>query len=442
MPDRVIELRPWVPCCEANAMPANPSAVSEALVSEALVTEVPDSGSPAIEAPASGGSGDIEISVVMPCLNEARTVGRCVAKAVASLSDLGVKHEVIVADNGSSDGSPYLASAHGARVVHVERRGYGSALQAGIAAARGRFIIMGDADDSYDFAQLQPFVERLRQGDDLVMGNRFRGGIKPGAMPWLHRYVGNPLLTGILNLFFHTPIGDAHCGLRAFRKEAYDRLGLTTSGMEFASEMVVKAALHRQKISEVPIVLHPDGRDRPPHLRSFRDGWRHLRFLLLMCPTWLYLIPAALLMACGLGLMIWLTPGPRRIGAVEFDLHTMLVGMLGVFVGYQTLCLWAFAKRFGQASGFLPATASARGLLERFTLERGVLAGGVLLLAGLVLLLWLFRTWYGQDLGPLEVQSTMRRALWGFTTMVLGVQTITSSFFLSMLGMTPARNQE
>src|SRR5262249_43222700 len=229
---------------------------------------------------------DLEASVAMLCLNEARTVGTCVAKAVTPLRRLGVAGEVIVADNGSTDGSQDLARANGARVVHADRRGYGAALQAGIAAARGRYVIMGDADDSYDFTALEPFVERLRGGHELVMGNRFKGGIKPGARPWHHKWIGNPVLTGLLNLFFRTPIGDAHCGLRGFRKDSCERLGLRAPGMEFASEMVVKAALHRQKMCEVPIVLHPDGRDRPPHLRSFRDGWRHLRFLLLMCPLW------------------------------------------------------------------------------------------------------------------------------------------------------------
>src|SRR5262249_2460237 len=276
---------------------------------------------------------DIEVSVVMPCLNEALTVGRCVAKAVAALQKMGVRGEVLVADNGSSDGSPAIAKEHGAWVVHVEPRGDGRALQAGIAGARGRYIIMGDADESYDFSDLYPFVERLRAGDELVMGNRFRGGIRPGAMPWLHRYIGNPILTGILNLFFHSPIRDAHCGLRAFRNEAYNRLNPRAPGMELASEMVVRACLHGQKISEVPVVLHPDGRDRPPHLRSFRDGWRHLRFLLLMCPRWLYLIPALFLLILGLGVMFLLTPGPRVIGGVGFDVHTLLLGSLCAILG-------------------------------------------------------------------------------------------------------------
>jgi hypothetical protein len=379
----------------------------------------------------------LEVSVVMPCLNEARTVGTCVGKAVAALEKLGVRGEVIVADNGSSDGSPAIATAKGARVVHVTRRGYGSALQAGIAAARGTFIIMGDADDSYDFSNIEPFIAKLRGGDELVMGNRFRGGIKPGAMPWLHRYIGNPILTGILNLFFRTPIGDAHCGLRAFRKAAYDRLGLTTTGMEFASEMVVKASLNHQKISEVPIVLYPDGRDRPPHLRSFRDGWRHLRFLLLLCPLWLYLIPAGLLMGLGLGVMAWLTPGPQTIGGVTLDLHTMLLGALCAFLGYQTLWMWAFAKIHGWTSGLLPPDTFSLRVFKVINLERGLLAGLALLVAGLGFSCWLVGQWWGKDLGPLEVQSTMRLALWGFLGIVLGVQTIFGSFFLSMLGMSP-----
>ncbi|HJT77941.1 MAG TPA: glycosyltransferase family 2 protein [Gemmataceae bacterium] len=381
----------------------------------------------------------VEVSVVMPCLDEARTVGRCVAKAVAELERLGVRGEVIVGDNGSTDGSQELARAAGARVVHAERRGYGSALQAGIVAARGTYIIMGDADDSYDFSNLGPFVEQLRAGYDLVMGNRFRGGIRPGAMPWHHRYFGNPVLTGILNLFFRTPIGDAHCGLRGFRKDAYLRLGLRTPGMEFASEMVVKASLHGQKITEVPTVLSPDGRDRPPHLRSFRDGWRHLRFLLLMCPLWLYLIPSALLLAAGLGLMVWLSPGPRAVGHVVLDVHTMLLGCLWVLLGYQTLWLGAYAKVHGWTSGLFPPDDLSRWLASRLSLERGILAGAVLLLVGLALNLCLVWQWGARDFGPLEVTATLRYALWGFMLMVLGVQTVYASFFLSMLGMAEKR---
>jgi glycosyltransferase involved in cell wall biosynthesis len=378
---------------------------------------------------------EIEVSVVMPCLNEACTVATCVDKARAELERLGVRGEVIVADNGSTDGSQEIAEARGARVVLVSRRGYGAALQAGIAAARGRYIIMGDSDDSYDFSHLGPFVERLRQGDELVMGNRFRGGIRPGAMPWLHRYVGNPVLTGILNLFFHSPVGDAHCGLRGFRKDAYDRLDLKTPGMEFASEMVVKACLQKQRISEVPIVLHPDGRDRPPHLRSFRDGWRHLRFLLLMCPLWLYRIPSVVLMAVGLALMALVTPGPRLVFGVGLDVHTMLLGALCVLLGYQTFWLWAYARLYGWLIGLLPEDPALGRVLQVFYLERGLIAGGALLLIGLGLNAWLLFAWYSVNLGGLDVQVTLRYALWGFTTMIVGAQTIYGSFFLSMLKM-------
>jgi hypothetical protein len=358
-----------------------------------------------------------------------------VAKAQKALNDLDVEGEIVVADNGSTDGSQAIARLRGARVVHVERRGYGSALQKGIASARGRYIIMGDADDSYDFSRLEPFINRLRQGDDLVMGNRFRGGIRPGAMPWLHRYVGNPILTGILNLFFHSPIRDAHCGLRGFRKDSCQRLNLSTTGMEFASEMVVKACLNEQRISEVPVVLYPDGRDRRPHLRSFRDGWRHLRFLLLLCPTWLYLIPALLLLCAGLGLMAWLTPGPKSVGSVVLDLHSVLLGALCVLLGYQTLWLWAYAKIYGWTSGLLPPRTFSTRVFRYANLERGLLVGAALLLTGLGLNLSLVLEWYGRSLGAMEVQTTLRYALWGFTAMVVGVQTIYGSFFLSMLGM-------
>lgn len=378
--------------------------------------------SPAVEV-----ASDIEVSIVMPCLNEACTVGVCVEKAVAELQRLGVCGEILVADNGSTDGSQEIARSKGARIVVVEKRGYGSALQAGIAAARGRYIIMGDSDDSYDFSNLAPFIERLRQGDDLVMGNRFRGGIKPGAMPWLHRYVGNPVLTGILNLFFRSPISDAHCGLRGFRKEAVQQLDLKTPGMEFASEMVVKACLRQQKISEVPIVLHPDGRDRPPHLRSFRDGWRHLRFLLLMCPLWLYRVPSMILMALGLLLMAVVTPGPCHVFGMGLDVHAMLLGSLGVVVGYQTFWLWAFARFYGATIGLLPPDPGLNRVIQFFFLERGLIVGGALMLVGLALNLW--------ALNLDHLSEAMRFALWGFTALVLGVQTIYGSFFLSTLKM-------
>ncbi|HEV3446769.1 MAG TPA: glycosyltransferase family 2 protein [Gemmataceae bacterium] len=393
-----------------------------------------------ISASASGEpEGGIELSIVMPCLNEARTVGRCVDLALQSLKSMGIPGEVVVADNGSSDGSQELAVRHGARVIAVQRRGYGSALQAGIAAAHGKYIVMGDADDSYDFGRLEPFVEKLRGGHELVMGNRFQGGIQPGAMPWLHRYVGNPVLSGILNLFFHSPIRDAHCGLRAFRKDAYDRLGLSTTGMEFASEMVVKACLQRQKIAEVPTILRPDGRDRPPHLRSFRDGWRHLRFMLLHCPLWLYLIPALFLLGGGAALMAWLTPGPRVLGGVILDVHTMLFGALAVLLGYQIFWYWACARLFGYTNGMLPAQTWSKRFTDYFFLERGLVIGLILLACGFALNLWLASQWYSNYLGPREVPTTLRLALWGLTSMVLGAQTIFSSFLLSMLRLADRR---
>ncbi len=379
---------------------------------------------------------NIEVTIVMPCLNEALTVGTCIQKALAALQKANINGEVVIGDNGSTDGSQEIATKLGARVVPVAKRGYGAALQAGIAAARGRYIIMGDSDDSYDFSNIDPFVERLRSGDELVMGNRFRGGIKPGAMPWHHRYIGNPVLTGILNLFFRTPIGDAHCGLRGFRKDAYERLGLTTTGMEFASEMVVKASLSKQKISEVPIILYPDGRDRPPHLRSFRDGWRHLRFLLLLCPLWLYLIPAAFLLTVGLGLMAWLTPGPQTVGRVVFDVNTMLMGTMMVFVGYQLAWLGGFAKTHGWTSGLLPPDTFSLRLFDYFYLERGLIFGATLFLSGVGLTGYLGWFWWANNMGTLDMQVTVRATLWAFTTLVLGLQTMFGSFFLSMLGMT------
>ena len=371
----------------------------------------------------------IEVSVVMPCLNEARTVAICVRKAVECLERLGVSGEVIVADNGSTDGSQDLAREAGARVVPASRRGYGAALQAGIAAAKGRFVIMGDADDSYDFTALGPFIERLRAGDELVMGNRFAGGIKPGAMPWLHRYIGNPVLSGILNLFFRSPIRDAHCGLRGFRKESYEKLDLATPGMEFASEMVVKACLHKQKISEVPTTLSPDGRDRPPHLRSFRDGWRHLRFLLLMSPLWLFRVPSVCLVGLGLALMALLTPGPVALGNARLDVTAMLIGSLCVVLGHQGLWLWALAQHFGWRSGLLPPHRLAPWLTRSFSLERGLQLGGLLFALGVGFLIW-----------SLAV-SAVRPALWAGTSTVLGAQVIFGSFFLGLMDFAEKRKQ-
>jgi len=295
----------------------------------------------------------VAVSVVIPCLNEANSLGSCIDKAVTAFRAAGLAGEVIVADNGSTDGSMQIAEERGARVVRVEERGYGSALRAGIAAARGPFIVMGDADDSYDFGEVPKFAEMLRQGYDVVMGNRFRGEIKPKAMPWHHKYIGNPGLTALLNLFFRTGIGDSHCGMRGFTRAVYERMDLRSTGMEFASEFVIKAAQLKARITEIPITLWPDKRGRPPHLRSFRDGWRHLRFMLLYAPNWLFLLPGGALLAAGLFLVFWLLPGPRQISPrVILDIHTMIFGVMFTLLGVQILSIGSFAKVFSYAERF------------------------------------------------------------------------------------------
>ena len=318
----------------------------------------------------------------MPCLNERATVGVCVKKALDAMERHGIRGEVIVADNGSTDGSREIAAELGARVVPIETRGYGSALRGGIAAARGRFVLMGDADDSYDFAQLDAFVGKLREGYDLVMGNRFQGGILPGAMPPLHRYLGNPVLTGIGRLFFKSPVGDFHCGLRAFRKDAIERLGLRTLGMEFATEMVVKATAFGLRVTEIPTTLSPDGRDRAPHLRTWRDGWRHLRFLLLYSPRWLFLYPGIALFVLGVVVSALLLPGPRMIGNVGFDVDTLLFAAMAILIGFQSIVFATFTKVFAISEGLLPEDPRLSRLFRYVTLETGLIVGVLLILAG------------------------------------------------------------
>ena len=339
-------------------------------------------------APKSEGT-DIELTVVMPCLNEAETLEVCIQKALASMEEMGVVGEVLIADNGSTDGSQDLARRSGARVVDVPTRGYGAALQGGIDAALGTYVIMGDADDSYDFSNLAPFVEKLREGYDLVMGNRFLGGIAPGAMPPLHRYLGNPVLTGIGRLFFRSPSGDFHCGLRGFRRTSVLALGLQTTGMEFASEMVVKATLMKQRIAEVPTTLSPDGRSRAPHLRSWRDGWRHLRFLLLFSPRWLFLVPGVVLSVLGLVTMVMLVPGSMRIGSFAFDVNTMLYAAAATFIGYQSVIFAVFTKIYGVSEGLLPEDSRLQRLYRVVKLETGLCAGVVLVLLGGGASVWL-----------------------------------------------------
>jgi glycosyltransferase involved in cell wall biosynthesis len=378
---------------------------------------------------------ETELSILMPCLNEAETLPTCIQKAQNALRDLNVSGEVIVADNGSTDGSPEIAERLGARVVHVAEKGYGSALRGGIDAARGKFIIMGDADDSYDFSNLGPFLEKLRGGYDLVMGNRFMGGIEPSAMPRMHRYLGNPVLTGIGRLFFRSPCGDFHCGLRGFSKAAIQSLELRTTGMEFASETVVKASLHKLRIAEVPTTLSVDGRNRPSHLRSWRDGWRHLRFLLLYSPRWLFLYPGLLLMLVGTLVSGWLLLGPRVVEGITLDVHTLLYAAIAIVIGYQTVNFAVFTKVFAITEGLLPEDPRLTTLFRHVTLETGLIAGVLLFLGGLGLSLYAFSSWEAQAFGPLAPSRTLRLVIPAATLIMLGLQTILSSFFLSILGL-------
>jgi glycosyltransferase involved in cell wall biosynthesis len=375
------------------------------------------------------------LSVVMPCLNESLTLGTCIKKAFATMERLNVAGEVIVADNGSKDGSQAIAMQLGARVIPVSTPGYGSALRGGIAAARGRYVIMGDSDDSYDFTQLGDFLSKLDEGYDLVMGNRFQGEIRPGAMPMLHRYLGNPVLSWLGRVFFGCPVGDFQCGLRGFRKSAIDQLDLRTIGMEFSTEMVVKATLFRLRIAEIPTVLSPDGRDRPPHLRTWRDGWRYLRFLLLYSPRWLFLYPGIAVFVLGLIISAWLLPGPRVVGLVTFDYDTLLFGAMAILVGFQSINFAAFSKLFATSEGLLPDDPLMNRLYRYITLEVGLVLGAILILAGASMWIFGLSYWHSHQFGPLDPEKTLRIVIPGFVSLILGTQIILSSFFLSVLGM-------
>ena len=377
----------------------------------------------------------MELSILMPCLNEAETLATCIKKAQKALEDLNVDGEVVVADNGSTDGSPEIAASLGARVVHVAEKGYGSALLGGIKAARGKYIIMGDADDSYDFSNLGPFLDKLRAGYELVMGNRFKGGIAPNAMPPLHRYLGNPVLTGIGRVFFKSPCGDFHCGLRGFSKAAIQRLDLRTRGMEFASETVVKASLHGLRITEVPTTLSVDGRNRPPHLRRWRDGWRHLRFLLLYSPRWLFLYPGLLLMFVGAMVSGWLLVGPRVVDGITFDIHTFLYAAMAIVIGYQTVIFAVFTKVFAITERLLPEDPRLKTLFRYIKLETGILAGALLLTTGIGLSIYALSFWSSTSFGQLDPSRTLRLVIPAATLIALGLQTVLSSFFLSILGL-------
>ncbi|HXF71907.1 MAG TPA: glycosyltransferase family 2 protein [Actinomycetota bacterium] len=377
----------------------------------------------------------VDVSVVMPCLNEAATLERCIRAAQRGLAATGVRGEVIVADNGSTDGSVEIAERLGARVVHAPVRGYGAALLAGIRAARGGFVVMGDADGTYDFSSIAPFVERLRAGDDLVVGDRFAGGIEAGAMPWLNRYVGNPILSLLGRLFFRSPVRDFHCGLRAFRREAVLGLDLRTTGMEFASEMIVKATLAGLQIGEAPTTLSRPVDGRRTHLRRWRDGWRHLRFLLLYSPRWLFLYPGLALMAAGTGICVWLLPGPGRALGVTFDVQTLLYGAMAVVVGFQAVLFSYLARVYGTIHGLLPEDPALTRLFRVARLETGLAVGGILLLIGMGGSVWAFVQWSLGSFGPLDPSRTLRTVIPSLTALLLGTEVVLASFFFSILGL-------
>jgi glycosyltransferase involved in cell wall biosynthesis len=378
---------------------------------------------------------ELDVTILMPCLNEAETLRNCVLQAREAIERSGVRGEVLIADNGSTDGSVEIARGCGARVIHVETRGYGSALLGGIEAARGKYILMGDADQSYDFGQIDHFLAKLREGYELVMGNRFRGGIAPGAMPFLHRYLGNPVLSWIGRLFFKCRCRDFHCGLRAFRRDSIRRLQLHTTGMEFASEMVVKSSLFNLKVTEVPATLSPDGRNRAPHLRTWRDGWRHLRFLLLFSPRWLFLYPGALLMLAGAAVGAWLLPGPQRVGRVTFDVHTLLYAVMAILVCFQCISFAAFTRVFAASVGLLPKNSQFVRRARAFTLERGLLFGLLLLAIGATTSVVSVLRWEAVNFGPLNPEQTLRWVIPSFLCCCLGLNITLSSFFLSILRM-------
>jgi glycosyltransferase involved in cell wall biosynthesis len=387
-------------------------------------------------------NGDLELTILLPCLNEAETIEICVHNAMTFLARSGVSGEILVADNGSTDGSERLAAAKGARVIAVRERGYGSALRQGILSARGRYVIVGDADDSYDLLNLEDFVAKLREGYDLVMGNRFRGGIASGAMPFLHRYLGNPVLSLCGRLFFGTRIGDFHCGLRGFARNRIMALNLHTTGMEFASEMVISAALLSYRITEVPTILKKDGRSRPPHLRTWHDGWRHLRFLLMFSPSWLFIYPGLTLIACGVSVAALLFPGPVQIAAgIRLDIHTFLVAAIAILIGVQSISFGLIAQRFAITYGFLPESKRYAAFLAWLTLERGLLAAAMLALFGFAGLVWALVTWASVDFGLLEYPKVMRVLVASLTGIAIGLQLAFTSFLSSVMDIPMKRRQ-
>ena len=373
---------------------------------------------------------NILVSVVMPCLNEEETLGTCIQKAQNTLEELDIQGEVIVADNGSTDASVEIAERLGARVVHQSLRGYGAAYLAGIAAAKGQYIVMGDSDDTYDFTDLERFITPLRDGCDFVIGNRLKGEILPGAMPKLHRYLGNPVLSGILNVLFRSGVSDAHCGMRSFTREAYQQMELQTTGMEFASEMVIKAIKTDLKIKEIPITYYP--RKGESKLNSFRDGWRHLRFMLMLSPTYLFLIPGILLFLLGLVGTVALLPGPLQIGSRAHDIHVMVLACLLCLLGYQVILLGLSARTLSDTRGFFGSDPLIQRVYRHFTLEKGLLLGCVIFAVGFLIDGWIVYGWVKSGFGELQ---KVRPALFALLLMILGTQTIFSAFFVSMLGI-------
>ena len=382
----------------------------------------------------------MKISIVMPCLNEAETLAICIQKANSWIAKSGLACEVIIADNGSTDGSQAIATAHGATVVPVSARGYGSALYAGCMAAKGEWIIMGDSDDSYDFSNLNSFVEKLSEGYDLVMGNRFLGGIKPGAMPWKNRYIGNPILSWVGRVLFRCEAKDFHCGLRAFTKKAFQEMDLRTTGMEFASEMVIKANIFNMKVAEVPTTLSPDGRSRPPHLRPWRDGWRHLRFMFLFSPKWLFVMPGIALMALFIPIYILLLRGPINFGAIELDVHTLFFVEAAVIIGYLAVCLGALVKLFGVREGLL----RIRGNIEYFyslpLLEVGGLIGLSIAIGGAILAFYSLNIWRLQGFGSLPTHPLLRMVSFSTMLILIGFITFMMSLIMGFLSL-PTRRE-
>jgi len=394
---------------------------------DTLTTQAPPLASPAAE---------LELTILMPCLNEAETLALCIEEAQSFLARSGIAGEVLVADNGSTDGSQAIAQRLGARVVPIAERGYGAALRGGIAAARGRFVVMGDSDHSYDFGQLEGFVAELRAGADLVMGNRFQGGIAPGAMPFLHRYLGNPVLSFIGRLLFRVPAGDFHCGLRGFSRARILELGLTTPGMEFASEMVVRAALAGYRIAEVPTRLRPDGRSRPPHLRTWRDGWRHLRFLLFYSPRWLFLYPGLALLGFGALLSGLLFPGPLTVAGVTLDIHSFMAGCLAALVGLQVVTFAVISKQVGVRRGYLPPPSGRDArLLGLLNFERGLILAAVLVVLGGIGMADTLGDWLARGLGPLTDPQSPRLFLASMTVLVAGIQLAFTASLASIIEM-------